>query len=145
VISFAINHNIISRLIIIGVHPRKADPIFRFIGDGHANWLDRDYHFRVLGEKVENQPDKEYGGWVSEFYRGVASTREPRYDHVTAEIQRPPNKHFTCYERLLLPWKTPSSEILVTVWSRGLKRDPNTEEIPAKLDSSVARKLVKSV
>jgi len=144
VISFAINHDLLSRLIIVGVHPHKAEPVFRFIGDGHANWLDRDYHFRGIGEKVENQPDKDYGSWVSEFYKAVAITREPRYDHVTAQIRRSPDIYVTQYERLLLPWKTPSSEILVTLLSRGLNRGSSTGWTSAKLESSVTRKLVKS-
>jgi hypothetical protein len=143
-ISFAISHNLLSRLIIVGVHPHKADPVFRFIGDGHSNWLDRDYHFHGIGEKVENQPDKEYGSWVSNFYTAVAATREPRYDHVTAEIQRPPSKHITRYERLLLPWKTPSAEVLVTLLSKGLNRDLDAGWMAAKPDRSVTRKLVKS-
>jgi hypothetical protein len=144
VISFAISHGLLSRLIVVGVHPHKAEPAFRFIGDGHANWLDRDYHFRCIGEKVEDQPDKEYGSWVSSFYKAVASTREPRYDHVTAEIQRPPGKFTTRYERLLLPWKTPSAEILVTLLSKGLKPGLEAGWLPEKPDRSVMRKLVKS-
>ena len=73
-------------MIIAGVKLPEAEPIFRFIGDGHANWLDRGYHLHAIGEKMENQPDKEYGGWVSEFYRSVARTGQPRYDFVTASI-----------------------------------------------------------
>jgi hypothetical protein len=149
VISFAINHGLLSRLIIVGVQPHKTEPVFRFIGDGHANWLDRDYHFQSIGEKVENQPDKEYGSWVSNFYKAVASTREPRYDHVTAEIQRPPGKYTTSYERLLLPWKTPSAEVLVTLLSKpvrwkGLKPDLDAGWVAEMSDRSVTRKLAKS-
>ena len=120
VISFAVKQQLLSPLIIAGVKPRNPEPIFRFIGDGHANWLDSDYHLHAIGQKMEDQPDKDYGAWVSEFYKSVASTGQPRYDYVTATIQRRPGSYVTRYERLLLPWKTPSDEVLVTLSSRGL-------------------------
>ena len=71
---------------IIGVRPRDPDPVFRFIGEGHR-WLASDYQVNGIGEHVENQPDKEYGAWVSEFYKSVASTGQPRYDLVSATIR----------------------------------------------------------
>ncbi|MGH9810887.1 MAG: hypothetical protein ACRD9W_27175, partial [Terriglobia bacterium] len=82
VISFAIKHQLLSRMMIVGVKPRRTDPIFRFIGDGF-NWLEADYQFNGIGEAIENQPDKEYGSWVAEFYKSVASTGQPRYDVVS--------------------------------------------------------------
>jgi hypothetical protein len=120
VISFAIKLQLLSRMFIAGIRPSGGEPIFRFIGDGHANWLDADYHVRAIGQKMRDQPDKDYGAWVSEFYKSVASTGQPRYDYVTAAIERQPGPFVTRYERLLLPWKTPSDEILVTLSSRGL-------------------------
>ena len=120
VISFAIKQQLLSRMIIAGIRPNGGEPIFRFIGDGHANWLDTNYHVRAIGQKMRDQPDKDYGAWVSEFYKSVASTGQPRYDYVTAAIERQPGPFVTRYERLLLPWKTPSDEILVTLSSRGL-------------------------
>lgn len=139
VISFAIKQELLSRMIIAGVTPPEAEPIFRFIGDGHANWLDPQFHLHAIGEKMENQPDKEYGGWVSEFYRNVALTGQPRYDFVTASIQRPPGTYVTRYERLLLPWKTPSEEILVTLSSRGLSAAGMRDAPVVDADSSILK------
>ena len=122
VISFAIKQQLLSRMMIIGVTPRRADPIFRFIGDGFP-WTDPDYKMRAIGRRIEEQPDKEYGAWVSEFYKFSARTGQPRYDFVTAAIQRWPGKsesYITHYERLLLPWKTPSEEIFVMLLSKTL-------------------------
>jgi hypothetical protein len=119
VISLAASARLLSRLIVIGIKPQQ-DPVFRFIGDGHK-WLGNDYQLNGIGEKIEQQPDHEYGSWVSEFYKAVAASGIPRYDIVTAQLryeaetgkpQRP-----VCYERLLLPWKTSSSEVFVTGWS----------------------------
>jgi hypothetical protein len=122
VISFAIKHQLLSRMMIVGVTPGRSDPVFRFIGDGFK-WLETDYQFYGLGESILNQPDKEYGSWVAEFYKSVASNGQPRYDVVSAAIQaRPskPNLFMTRYERLLLPWRTPSEEVFVTLSSKRL-------------------------
>lgn len=120
VISFAIRHRLISRLMIFGVKPGSGDAVFRFIGDGFK-WLDDDYALNGLGEKVENQPDKEYGAWVAGFYKHVAAAREPRYDSITAAIRpspQDPRPYVSRYERLLLPWSTPSREVFVSMLSR---------------------------
>jgi hypothetical protein len=122
VISFAIKHQLLSRMMIVGVTPGRSDPVFRFIGDGFK-WLETDYQFYGLGESILDQPDKEYGSWVAEFYKSVASNGQPRYDVVSAAIQaRPskPNLFMTRYERLLLPWRTPSEEVFVTLSSKRL-------------------------
>ncbi|MGA7263928.1 MAG: hypothetical protein WA709_13760 [Stellaceae bacterium] len=139
VISFAIKKDLLSRLIIVGVKPPGTEPVFRFIGDGHNNWLDDNYHLRAIGEKVQDQPDKNYGQWVSQFYKSVASTGQPRYDYVTAAIQRPPGTYTTRYERLLLPWKTPSDEVLVTLSSRGLRDDVVEKRSVIEPENSLAR------
>jgi len=143
VISFAIKNKLLSRMIIIGVRPRAEEPIFRFIGDGHVNWLAPEHQIRAIGEQVKNMPDREYGGWVSEFYKNVARTGQPRYDYVSAAIERSAHTFTTRYERLLLPWRTPSDEVLVTLWSRGLSADADDSEarLPA---SSAARKSARS-
>ena len=142
VISFAIKQKMLSRMMIVGVMPRNPDPLFRFIGDGFK-WLAADYQYYGIGEKIENQPDKEYGTWVAEFYKAVASTGRPRYDIVSAAIRaRPsePDLFLTRYERLLLPWRTSSEEVLVTLSSKRL-----SDEAPARLETAMADDSLSSV
>jgi hypothetical protein len=130
VISFAIENRMLSRIMILGVKPRQTDPVFRFIGDGFL-FLNNDYSLTGVGEKVQNQPDKDYGGWVSEFYKSVATTGQPRYDHITAAIRADaaqPDLFVTRYERLLLPWKTPSDEVFVSMMSKRLAGDDTAAE-----------------
>jgi hypothetical protein len=151
VISFAIKHQILTGMMVVGVQPRKKDPIFRFIGDEH-NWLGKSYHMTGVGEKVENQPDKEFGTWVSEFYKSVASSGQPRYDLVTALVQyqgetgRP--RRVVRYERLLLPWKTPTDEVFVTlsklVENKAASRPVSFEPESSAAESAVAMKLPRS-
>lgn len=97
-----------------------ADPVFRFIGQGHK-WVDNDDHVARVGEKVADRSDTEYGQWLSEFYKFVASSKQPRYDLVTAQLRhaiagdRSDSPRRTVrYERLLLPWDTSSNEVFVT-------------------------------
>jgi hypothetical protein len=146
VISFAIEHQLLSRMMIAGVKPQGTEPVFRFIGDGF-NWLADDYQFLGLGEKIENLPDKEYGAWVAEFYKSVATSGQPRYDLVTAMINASgtePRHYLTRYERLLLPWKTPSSEILVTLSSLKLAGEVSTEDSSSMPQSLPISTLAKS-
>jgi hypothetical protein len=144
VISFAINHSLLARLAIIGVKPRPADPVWRFLGESHSSWLDRKHHVSVIGERMENIPDKDYGGWASMFYRDVASTGQPRFDCVTAAIQRQPMTYNSRYERLLLPWSTATDEILVTVCNRRVPDDPALAPSYAEPESSSVRNSPKS-
>jgi hypothetical protein len=121
VISFAVNHGLLNRLMIAGVKPHHPEPKWRFIGMGHQ-WLGSAFQLQGTGERVENMPDKDYGAWATEYYKSVAVSGQPRYDMITGSIQyenepgRPRRSH--SYERLMLPWRTPSGEVLVTMCSR---------------------------
>lgn len=146
VISLAVTHRLLSRLMIAGIRPHETEPRWRFIGDGHI-WIGGQYQHLGLGEKVENMPDKEYGGWANQFYRSVAATGQPRYDLVTALVDYQDEnrkRRSVCYERLMLPWKTPSDEVFVTMCSRTTSKDGVVVPIGAMRGSSVARKLAKS-
>jgi hypothetical protein len=145
VIPFAIKHDLFSLMAIAGVKARGGDPVFRFIGDGFK-WLHNEYQFNGIGERIENLPDKEYGGWLSEFYKSVATSGQPRYDTVTAAIQTDPESgkpYLTRYERLLLPWKTRSDEIFVTLSSKKLI-DMDGVEIEDSECPSLSRAAAKS-
>ena len=146
VISLAVNHQLISRMMVIGVKPRERDPVFRFIGDAHR-WLGRNFYASSIGDKVQDQPDKEYGEWVSEFYKSVATTRQPRFDLVTASLQfeNEPGapRRVVTYERVMLPWKTPSEEVFITLCSRNMAAKTSGSMAPS-FDSSPVRKSARS-
>ena len=121
VVGLAVTQNLLPRLMIAGIRPPQGEPTWRFIGNGHR-WIGNDYQLRGVGESVQNMPDKDYGAWATEYYKSVATSHLPRYDVVTGTIQfedeagRPRRSYR--YERLMLPWKTPSGEVLVTMCSR---------------------------
>ena len=146
VISFAIKHQLLSRMMVVGVKPRRENPVFRFIGDGF-NWLETDYQFYGIGESIESQPDKEYGIWVAEFYKSVARTGQPRYDIIRAAIQARPSQpglFMTRYERLLLPWRTPSEEVFVTLSSKRLDDGESAESEATEVGDCVTSFSAKS-
>ncbi len=127
VLEIAGRNNLLSLTAIVEFDRRNESPIFRFIGDGHR-WAGRAYKLDGLGEKVENMPDREYGHWITEFHRAVASTGQPRFDRCTARVQycgdAGRQTAALSYERLLLPWRTPSGELLITSCA--------TTEVPAR-------------
>jgi hypothetical protein len=122
VMAFAGEQDLLSRLIVFAVRPRTEELEFRYIGAGH-DWLTRHYRVDPIGDTIDSQPDKEYAAWVSQFYRAVVRSGEPRCDIVTATLRlgREPAYDIR-YERLLLPWKSASDESLVTLVSRVLWR-----------------------
>lgn len=144
VISVAIKQGLLPSLMIVGVKPRNPDPVFRFIGEGHR-WLAQNYQTNAIGEKIANQPDKEYGSWVSEFYKSIATNRQPRFDKITAVMRydHEPGapRRLTTYDRVLLPWKTNSDEVFITLCSKLVRRSDLTVD---HAESSVAKKLVRS-
>src|SRR6185437_1704445 len=79
VISLAVSHRLLPRLMIAGIKPNRTEPIWRFIGNEHR-WIGATYQVHGLGETVENMPDKDYGAWATEFYKSVAASGQPRYD-----------------------------------------------------------------
>src|SRR5205807_2233001 len=147
VISLAVKHGMLSRLIIVGVTPGRGEPQWRFIGDGHK-WIGDNYHLRGIGEKVQNMPDKDYGNWATEYYKSVAIARQPRYDLVTGMIKyqdtdgKPAVRRR--YERLMLPWRTTSAEVFVTMCSTGVDNVDESGMSQASMSPPVAMKLANS-
>src|SRR5947208_1873769 len=78
IVSLALTHNLLERLVIVGVKPPAQEPVWRFIGDGHK-WIGNAFRFGGIGERIENMPDREYGSWVAGFYKTVAASGQPRY------------------------------------------------------------------
>jgi hypothetical protein len=117
VIGMADRSELTSRLVIVGFEPNSDRSSIRYFGDAHR-WAGSSYRVEGIGRSIEDLPDKEYGAWLSEFYSSVAKSGQPRYDLITAQMEyreeagRP--RRTRVYERLLLPWRTPSEEVLVT-------------------------------
>lgn len=147
VLSLAVTHGLLPRLMVVGIKPKSSEPTWRFIGEGQK-WIGNKYHFQGLGEKVENMPDKDYGAWVTEYYKSVAAAHQPRYELVTGWIQYQdePGKpvRFRSYERLMLPWRTSSDEVFVTMCSMPTDQDGSSKSPASMTDPPAAMKVVSS-
>ena len=146
VISFAIQHGLLARLMIAGMSPRDSDPVFRFIGAGFP-WLDSDYQDKAIGEKLESLPDKNYGAWLSAFYKSVGQSGEPRFDQVTAKMklgQAQSLTYQTRYQRLLLPWRSATGETFISLSARKLDAATTPSAAGAASLRSDAKKSEKS-
>ena len=147
VISLAVRYQLLSRLMIAGMKPHDREPVWRFIGDGHK-WIGEEYQHYGVGQKVANMPDKEYGNWATDYYKSVATSGQPRLDLCTAAIQyedeaKKPRRPVR-YERLMLPWKTPSDEVLVTMCSRIAGSGIAAANAELASESSAVRKFARS-
>ena len=132
VMSFAVEMGLIDRLMIAEVSHDNEAPVFRFLGNGFS-FLDQNFRFKGVGQRLQDFPDKAYGQWLAEFYKSVATTGQPRYDIVSATIANPADSkpYTTHYERLLLPWKAGANGTLVSLLSKKVSDSP--ESTPAKL------------
>src|ERR1044071_6374665 len=126
------SNGLLSRLMIAGITRKREEPTWRFLGDRHK-WIGSEYRIQGIGEKVTNMPDKDYGGWAMQFYKSVAETGKPRYELVKGSVKYEdeagkPLKPVH-YERLMLPWRTPSDEIFVT-----MRSEEHTSELQSRVD-----------
>lgn len=115
ILVFAADNGFSQRMMLAAVARNRPDPAFRFIGGGFP-WLEADFPSRCVGQTLDSLPDKQYGAWLSGFYKSVALRGEPRYDRVTAQIRTAAGGYFAAhYERLLLPWRAPSGDMVVSL------------------------------
>jgi hypothetical protein len=118
ILPFAIRRGLAGSMTVVGVVPGN-EPVFRYIGEqlwGFGN----DFFLRAIGEKVRQLPDKSFGEWLAQSYLEVASSRRPRFDRVDARVANSARGTHYRYDRLMLPWGTPSGDVLITVCSRFL-------------------------
>lgn len=117
VIPFLARKQLLDRSALVKRSKEDGDAIFSFIGAGFKFYGDQ-YPYLAVGEKVQDQPDRNYGAWTAEAYSSILDKREPQLHSVEAAISLPSGVlHVTQYQRLLLPWQNTSGESLVTCLS----------------------------
>ena len=147
VFDIAARHDLLARSAVAGFDANDDNrPVFRFIGGAHR-WGGEKYPLDGLHRPIDQMPDREYGAWVSEFYKAMRTSGQPRLDRVTVnmEYQSEPGKprRQVSYERLLLPWRTSTGETLVTSCVK-LEPKAGANLRVAGSDSSSSRKVPKS-
>jgi hypothetical protein len=148
VLDIASRHDLLGHFALASFEPHDGRPVFKFLGGGHR-WAGDSYRFDGLDRPIEQMPDREYGAWTSGFYKSLGGGGPPRYDVITAQMQYhgetgTPRRTRT-YERLLLPWRTPSGEVLVTSCAKLLPSEASANLSVSASESSVSRKVPKSL
>jgi len=147
VMGIAARNDLLPHFAIAGFQRDDGRPIFRFLGGAHR-WAGDTYRMEGLGQPIEEMPDREYGAWVSQFYKSVGASGQPRLDLVTAQMEyhgeagKP--RRTAHYERLLLPWRTTSGETLVTSCVRIEPSERGANLLDPGSESSASRKIAKS-
>ena len=82
--------------------------VFRHSGQ-NIRLYDRSWADTAVGRHVEDQPDPAYGAWIAGACRAIDECQVPRYELVTAQVDRPGAAAGQWrYERLMLPWRAPT-------------------------------------
>ena len=93
------------RFVMVEASPDRPSLVIKDVGGGLTKpaeyWL-----ARSIGNRVEDQPDYEYGKWVAGFYRRVVATGVPSLSDVDAVINWPQHSRRSFrYRRLVVPFK----------------------------------------
>ena len=87
--------------------------VFRHSGQ-RIRLYGRSWNGTAVGRRVEDQPDPAYGAWIDGACRRVDECQVPRYELVTAQVERPGAvARQWRYERLMLPWRGAEGRRLV--------------------------------
>jgi hypothetical protein len=93
------------RFVLVEASPDRPSLVIKDVGTGLTKpaeyWLTRS-----IGNRVEDQPDYDYGKWVAGFYRRVVATGVPSLSDVDAVINWPQHSRQSFrYQRLVVPFK----------------------------------------
>jgi len=67
----------------------------------------------IIGRDIDDQPDREYGAWMSESYRRVSHSRRVRVESCQARIRKTATTTVSVrYDRVLIPWSADGGELL---------------------------------
>ncbi|WP_341705109.1 hypothetical protein [Ferrovibrio sp.] len=69
----------------------------------------------TVGRSIADQPDRAYGAWVTQSYAACRGNGDPQIDDIDAIVEEPghdPRRRR--YQRLILRWKLPTGETVLT-------------------------------
>lgn len=93
------------RFVLVEATPDRPSMLIKDVGSGLSKpaeyWL-----ARSIGNRVEDQPDYDYGKWIANYYRDVITQGTPRLGNVDAVINWPQQSRRSFrYQRLLVPFR----------------------------------------
>ncbi len=120
-----------SRFLIVERVGREDTLLIRAIGSGYRAF-DTNWSAKSVGMPLDEQPDVDYGTWLSRGYLGVLARKKAQAEEVDAIIYRPRygRRRFT-YRRLMLPFATADGRQLV------LSTSVSDPSIDLRLDQAI--------
>lgn len=93
------------RFVLVEATPDRPSMLIKDVGSGLSKpaeyWL-----ARSIGNRIEDQPDYDYGKWIADYYRDVVTQGTPRLGNVDAVINWPQQSRRSFrYQRLLVPFR----------------------------------------
>jgi hypothetical protein len=101
------------RFVLVEAAPGNPSLVIKDVGSGLTKpaeyWL-----ARSIGNRVEDQPDYDYGKWVAGHYRQVVAAGQPSLSDVDAVINWPQHSRQSFrYRRLVVPFKNTTSSTML--------------------------------
>ena len=116
-LSFLSRFGFMPRLVLVTAANAADTPRFQFIGLG-LRLYDEKTMMELVGQPIDQQPDKKLGAWINAQYRSLLDTNKPRLDSVQVAVtQTTSDKRHVGYDRLMLPWRAQNGTLLITVTS----------------------------
>jgi hypothetical protein len=111
--AFLESYGLYDRTMIVERESDSGRFVFRHSGRS-IRLYGRSWNGTAVGRHVEDQPDPAYGAWIDTACRRVDECQVPRYELVTAQVDRPGTAAQQWrYERLMLPWRGADGRRLV--------------------------------
>ncbi|MDH3582060.1 MAG: hypothetical protein OEM91_15730 [Hyphomicrobiales bacterium] len=94
-----------ARYLVVGHHRDDGTLKFQSFGPGLQIYSSGAWKNRFIGQRVEDQPDTQYGKWIAEGYREAMVANEPRINKIDAVVTDPIDRRQRrmVYMRLTLP------------------------------------------
>lgn len=97
-------------------HANEHDDSLRIIYGGGGFAVYDSFSFAsTVGKSIADQPDQAYGRWVKQSYAACNGNGDPQIDDIDAIVEEPghdPRRRR--YQRLILRWKLPTGEKVLT-------------------------------
>lgn len=105
---------LLDRTLIVDYYGGSDILIIKNWGKG-LRFFGSDWTTKAPGHSMENQPDRDYAAWVARGYREAVQAKGPIFEQIDAVIRAQANSPTRReYERLILPWRTPHGDVVLT-------------------------------
>lgn len=104
-----------SRVLLARQLPQSSQLIVEYVGSGHQH-LRPCEALRIIGRRIQDQPDRQYGEWIAQAYEEASRDRRLRVDSVRARVSTSAATLLRArYDRVLMPWYERGDVLVMSV------------------------------